>query len=334
MLATMSGYLGYRAIEDFIAKHRDDLLRIFKPPKDYVPSYSTVRRILMAIDFEQFVQIYKSWLSECWPTQNHGDLSNWYGVDGKAMRGTIVDENANDYVHLVSIFSAFDEIVLDAGKVQGKSNEIPLVQKLIHQSNLKNVIFTIDAMHCQRKTVETIIDSENDYVIAVKKNQPELYRQIETTIDENDPIDSDYTLEKNRGRKEERAVFIYDDLQQIDPVWKGLKRIIKVERKTQKLKTQAIHEETAYYIASIDNNAIEINRGIRAHWHIENKLHWTKDVVLKEDANKTKAENAPENLSIIRNWVMTVFRKNKYKSMTKAIRSVANDIPKMVTVLC
>ncbi|MFQ5485067.1 MAG: ISAs1 family transposase, partial [Desulfobacterales bacterium] len=92
-------------------------------------------------------------------------------------------------------------------------------------------------------------------------------------------------------------------------------------------------EQTAYYIASITKSAIVLNQGIRDHWKIENTLHWTKDVVLNEDDSKIKAGNAPENLSLIKNWVMTVFRKNNYTSVIKAIRHVANDLRLMVKLL-
>lgn len=178
-----------------------------------------------------------------------------------------------------------------------------------------------------KKTVAEIIDSENDYIIAVKKNQPNLYQDIQKTVLENDPCDIDYTLEKNRGRREERAVFVYDHIENIDPDWKGLKSIIQVNRSIDGA------EETNYYISSLSKTAIEFNQGIRDHWRIENSLHWTKDVVFKEDNSKIKAQNAPENISLIKSWVMTLFRSNGFKSMTKAVRSVANDFNKMINLL-
>lgn len=149
MFATMSGYLGYGAIRAFISKHTSDLITLFNPPKDRVPSYSTVRRILIHLDFTQFTTIYKNWLNQ--RVQPSSDSSSWCGVDGKALRGTIEADNHNDYVHLVSIFSTFDKIVLDTGKVVNKSNEIPLVQQMIKDSDLQQVIFTLDALHCQKK---------------------------------------------------------------------------------------------------------------------------------------------------------------------------------------
>jgi len=149
LLATISGYLGYRAMEDFLTKHQGQLLTLFEPDKGRIPSYSTVRRVLMGVDFQQFTQVYKNWIAHHLPRQPERAGEHWMSVDGKTQRGTASPEA--DYVHLVSIFSSFDKVVLDTGKVDRKSNEIPLVQRMIAESGLKEVIFTIDALHCQKK---------------------------------------------------------------------------------------------------------------------------------------------------------------------------------------
>ena len=125
LLATISGYLGYRAIEDFLTKHQTQLLALFQPEKGRIPSYSTVRRVLMGVDFQQFTQIYKNWIAHHLPRQPESAGAHWMSVDGKSLRGTA----SPDYVHRVSIFSSFDKVVLDTGKVDKKSNEIPLVQR-------------------------------------------------------------------------------------------------------------------------------------------------------------------------------------------------------------
>lgn len=150
LLATMSGYLGYRALEDFLDKHRVALIVLFQPEKGRIPSYSTVRRVLMRLDFAQFTQIYQQWMAQYLPPAPDQEPAQqeWVGIDGKTLRGSALEEA---YVHLVSIFSTFDKRVLDLGKVQHKSNEIPLVQQMIAASGLHGVIFTLDALHCQKK---------------------------------------------------------------------------------------------------------------------------------------------------------------------------------------
>jgi len=329
LLSTMSGYIGYRAIGDFIKKHKSELIELFKPKKDRVPSFSTVRRVLMNLNPLSFQSVYEDWLVEVRQSQKgcesktDSEAARWHPIDGKAVRGANKASDS-DYTHLVSIFSAFDKIVVGSANVSLKSNEIPCVQTMIENSGLQGVIFTVDALNCQKKTAEISIDTGNDYVMAVKQNQPTLYGQIEEIIATTSPIDADYTLEKNRGREEHRAALVYDAIG-IDPLeWKGIRQVVYVNRQVvHKDGKQSVQE--AFYIESTGKTAIELNQGIRGHWSVE-AMHWVKDVVLKEDASTIHMGNAPEILSIIKNWTMAIFKMNGLKSIIRAIRQVANDL--------
>lgn len=182
-----------------------------------------------------------------------------------------------------------------------------------------------------KKTAEITIDTGNDYVMAVKKNQPALYDQIAEIINTTSPMDMDYTLEKNKGREEHRAALIYDPIG-IDPLeWKGIRQIVFVTRQVVHKQGHVSFEE-AFYIESTGKTAAELNQGIRQHWSVET-MHWVKDVVLKEDASTIHVGNAPENLSIIRNWTMAIFKMKGLNSITKAIRKVANDLNLMISFL-
>lgn len=114
--------------------------------------------------------------------------------------------------------------------------------------------------------------------------------------------------------------------------WKGVQQVIQVFRRVEyKDGHQSIQE--AFYIDSTGKIAADLNQGIRGHWSIENTLHWTKDVVFKEDASTIHSGQAPENMSLIKNWVMAIFRINGYKSMINGVRLVANDLKMMATLL-
>lgn len=155
LFATMSGYIGYRAIGIFIKKHREELIKLFKPKKERVPSFSTVRRILMELDPKRFHQAYVQWLEQvriakACEEENRKQANSWHAVDGKAVRGANRLSQGH-YTHLVSIFAVFDKLVVDSEKVEQKTNEIPCVQSMIEKSDLEGVIFTMDALHCQKK---------------------------------------------------------------------------------------------------------------------------------------------------------------------------------------
>jgi hypothetical protein len=129
---------------------------------------------------------------------------------------------------------------------------------------------------------------------------------------------------RKRGRTEIRETFIYKDISGISEEWIALKRLIRVERYVYG-KTGQSHE-TAYYISDVvSNKAGYFARHIRSHWGIENRLHWVKDVVMKEDSSKIKKGAAPENFSIMRNIVCNIFRINGFDSIKYAIELNANN---------
>lgn len=129
------------------------------------------------------------------------------------------------------------------------------------------------------------------------------------TSEQKSCIDSCSNQTKARGRIEIRKVFIYKNLSGISTQWVGLKRLIKVERYVTTKKQQ--RQETAYYISDIASNKANcFAKHIQNHWAIENRLHWVKDVIMKEDASRTAKGMAAENLSIIRNIVCNIFRAN------------------------
>lgn len=177
-----------------------------------------------------------------------------------------------------------------------------------------------------------IIDSQNDYLIGVKKNQPTLHEQIAQIIADKKNQSSAYTtLEINRGRTELRHTMVSDHISTISKDWKGLQQVIGVHRIV--IEKGRKREEMAYYISSRNGNAFLYEEGVRSHWQIENSLHWVKDVTLKEDASKIKMGNAPQNISTIKNIGLNIFRQNNYKRIAEAIRLVANDISTLCSLI-
>ncbi len=178
-----------------------------------------------------------------------------------------------------------------------------------------------------KKTTEIIVDSGNNYTIGVKDNQPTLLKNIKEVISSEKPADSTANIEKNRGRIELRETMVFDAPEYLAKEWKGIKKIIQVDRTTRR--GEKVSEETAYFISSSDGDAEYFNRGIRLHWGIENSLHYIKDVVFGEDASKIKKDNSPQNSSIIRNIAINIFRDNGFNSITTGIRLYCNKIFKL-----
>lgn len=197
-----------------------------------------------------------------------------------------------------------------------------------------------------KKTCQLIIDSGNDYgvrvgflakeaftphLIAVKGNQPQLYQQIQLNTKLATPTSIDTSVEKTRDRMTLRTVSVFDDLSQICADWSGLKALIKVERRGWRGNRH--YHQLAYYISSFITKAEVFQQGIRGHWSIENRLHWTKDVVFQEDNSSIRAGNAPVNLSIIRSIVINILRLKGFSSLTVAQRLMGNNLSRILPLL-
>jgi predicted transposase YbfD/YdcC len=183
-----------------------------------------------------------------------------------------------------------------------------------------------------KKTIEVIINSGNDYMIGVKKNQRKLHEQIENITGRAEQISSYYTeMEINRGRTELRRVSVSDCIETISEEWIGLKQLVSVHRIVKD--KRGTREELAYFISSRVSNAFFYSQGIRLHWEIENSLHYVKDVTFEEDASKIRTGNAPQNISTIKNMAINILRKNQYNNMAQAMRLVSHNITLLKTMI-
>jgi predicted transposase YbfD/YdcC len=182
-----------------------------------------------------------------------------------------------------------------------------------------------------KKTLKQIIHSGNDSLITVKGNQPTLVNQIKTQF-ENVSADSvDIQTEQTRDRYTQRTVSVMDAAVGMDCHWVGVQRMIRVERVGTRAKQP--FSETLFYISSLALDAVGFAQRIRHHWHIENRLHWVKDLVLKEDTSPLCDGNALVNFAIVRTIALNLFRQQGFDSITQGIRRIAHDIPALFSFL-
>jgi predicted transposase YbfD/YdcC len=187
-------------------------------------------------------------------------------------------------------------------------------------------------MHCTlKKTTQLIIEGGNDYIVTVKANQPRLLAQLETLAQQQKPKERFVDVEKKRGRITCRIVNLFTDTSGIDFDWIGLQSLIQVERIG--IRQGKPLQQTNYYISSLFTSAVEFAQAIRAHWGIENRLHWVKDVIFGEDTAPFRDYNAATNWSFIRTLAINVARMGGYDSLTKAERFLAHNIDKIFSLL-
>jgi hypothetical protein len=150
ILGTMSGYYGYRALEDFCKRYENDLQIVLGQPKHGVPSSSCIRRVIMELDFNIVSQKFYQWIRGKVPIRN----KEWLQIDGKGINGTVTNSNNKyqNYVNLVSLFMDRTGIVLNVLCMNNKEqNEIYVARELIKRLTMKNIVLSMDAAHCQKK---------------------------------------------------------------------------------------------------------------------------------------------------------------------------------------
>ena len=184
---------------------------------------------------------------------------------------------------------------------------------------MSGCIVTIDAMGCQKEITKLIAEKDADYIITLKKNQGQLYKNVEQLF--KSAINTGFqgfehstysTREQAHGREEIRHYLMLTNIdERVDPThkWSNLKSIGLVESvRTLDGKTTV---ETRYYISSLLNNAKLFGQSVRSHWGVENSLHWVLDVALNEDDCRIRKDNAPENFAVMRRLAVNLLGREK-----------------------
>lgn len=154
-----------------------------------------------------------------------------------------------------------------------------------------------------------------------------MLKQLKSQFEQTSPSHVDCQIEQTRDRQTQRTVSVLDTVTGIDPDWVGVQRLIRVQRLG--LRAKKPFEETVFYISSLTLNAVGFAAQIQQHWHIENRLHWTKDLVLKEDKAPLCDGYAPANFAILRTLAVNLFRQHGFPSITKGLRYLAHDVHRL-----
>ena len=231
-------------------------------------------------------------------------------IDGKTVRRSHDRSAGKRAVHLVSAWASANRLTLGQVKTEEKSNEITAIPQSLQLLELKGCIVTIDAMGCQKDIAQGILDRVADYLLAVKENQGRLYDDVRDLFAgaeefgyEGVPHDYATTLNKGHGRIERRECWAISaplslEYRSAGQDWPELRSVIKVVGHRDAGQGAAV--QARYYISSLDSLAEWLLAAIRAHWSVENSLHWSLDVSFGEGQSRIRNENAPQNLATLR----------------------------------
>jgi predicted transposase YbfD/YdcC len=316
--SVVSGGTGWEHMELF-GKAKHGWFQSFLELPNGVPGHDTFRRVISRINPQVFQECFVSWVQSVAEVADGQIIP----IDGKTLRRSYDSSSNMAAIHMVSAWSAENKLVLGQVKTDAKSNEITAIPELLKILDIKGCIVTIDAMGCQRKIADQIVNQGGDYVLGLKGNQGSLLDAVEkvfATADEetlnSDAFDFFQTEEKNRGRYEVRTHMTTSTFElPMSSKWKGLKTAVLVysEKEENGVKSTDIR----YYISSLDNNAELIAKAVRSHWGIENSLHWVLDVTFREDECRIRKGHGPENFAILRHIARNLLQQESSKKSIK-----------------
>jgi predicted transposase YbfD/YdcC len=328
LCAVICGMDDWESIEVW-GEVRLDWLRQFVALENGIPSHDTIARVFAALDSKQFQASFLRWMSSLCPSLE-GQI---VAIDGKTARSSHDRSIGKRAIHMVSAFVCGHGITLGQWKTEEKSNEITAIPELINVLDLKGATVTLDAMGCQKDIAQAIVDKEAHYVLGLKGNQGTLSQRVKDFFDQtqwrNYEDFSNWGVrsqESGHGRIDTRRCVALpcDDWEGIE-AWAGLKSVVMIESIRQT--DNSVSSEKRYYISSLEPDSKKLAHAIRSHWEVENRLHWCLDVTFGEDANRTRKDNAPENLNIMRKITMNILRLSPIKRsiVKKRLRAALNN---------
>ena len=319
--AVISGCNTWETIEEF-GNLKLDWLRKYLPYSHGTASHDTLGAFFSAFERKQFADFFIKF-SQSLAQKD----SRIVAIDGKTVRGA-ASQFGKSPLHIVSAFCHQNRLTLCQETVHEKSNEITAIPNLIDLLDLEGCVVSIDAMGCQQDIAEKIRSKNGDYILQVKDNQPDLKEQITKVFNIQNAVNEYVIRDSSHGRMEKRVCRVIDDLRFLDDKedWKDLKTIIAIESEVYEKKTQKKSESVRYYISSGQGDAKQFAQEIRAHWSIENNLHWNLDVVFKEDFQLKRKGNSSENFNMIIKAALGLIEAEKTKKKSKPTKRLIASI--------
>lgn len=290
---------------------REALFREFLSLKNGLPSHDTFSRLFRLLDPQALSSCFGRLLEEI-----GADGAGVIAIDGKTLRRSFDRAAGRSALHVVTAFASEAQLVLAQTAVTEGGNEITAARALLELFDCRGALVTADAIHCNVATAAAILERGGDYLLALKKNRPTTHADVKRYFaDRRAPVaERHQTIDADHGRIETRhhavvhAVdWLFAGKRDADhPALPGLATIGAVHAIVER--NGKTRRSWRYYLSSARLSAPEFAKAVRAHWNIENGLHWVLDTTFDEDRCRARKDHAAENLAIIRKLALNVLK--------------------------
>ncbi|SRR3989441_9257386 len=324
LLGKLAGETTVNGIVDWIKERQAWLRSQLNWPKRF-PTNSTYSEALARCDAEQIVTVIANVLlkaravEQCenepsrLQTYKQEETLTQVAMDGKTLRGTLGHQSQGQpSVHLLSLYECHSGIVLTHRAVKSKENEISAAAALVHPALVKGRLLSTDAMHTQKKWCAWVHAYKGYYLTIVKKNHPQMYEDLVAFFDDPDAEQQEWqyakSVQKGHGRLEQREIWTSRQMNAwLETEWAGVAQVFRLRRSVKEGDTE--REETVYGLTNLPRKKANASRLLafqQAHWRIENRLHYRRDVTLGEDACQVRITGAPQALAALNGGVLAL----------------------------
>jgi predicted transposase YbfD/YdcC len=352
LLGKLAGESSVNGIVDWIKERQGWLRAQLNWPKRF-PTNSTYSEALARCDGQQIVSVMASLMLKARAVEQCGsepsrlqasqqeEVLTHVAMDGKTLRGTLGHESEREpSVHLLSLYDCQGGLVLSQRAVRSKENEIIAAAALVHPALVKGRIISTDAMHTQRKWCACVHAYGGYYLTIVKKNQPQLYEDLVDFFEDPDAQYQEWqyakSVQKGHGRLELRELWSSTQMNAwCETAWAGVAQVFRLRRDVKEGDHK--REETVYGITNLPRKKANASRLLalqQAHWRVENRLHYRRDVTLGEDACQVRIAGAPQALAALNGGVLALMDWLQVPNVAAQMRHFCAHPAEALQLLC